>query len=76
MRQKRQSRRSGITDDSGEGLGASSKTPARIVTHFHTLRATICRLLCRKELFNRDMSLEIDALHIELERLREVRDDR
>ena len=65
----------GATDVPGEGQGASSKTkaPARILSQLATLRHAICRRLCPDLLFNTEMSREIDALRVEIERLREVR---
>lgn len=39
-------------------------------------REWICRALCKDKLFNSDMSLEIDRLTVENERLKEKQDER
>ena len=64
----------GATEFLGRSLGASSKTkaPARILSQLAPIRHAICRRLCPDLLFNADMSREIDALRVEIERLREV----
>lgn len=38
---------------------------------FKWLRCCLCRALCADRFFNRDASLEIDKLAVEIERLRE-----
>jgi len=44
-----------------------------VIKHFQKL---LCRLLCKDRLFNSDMSLEIDRLIQENERLKEEANER
>lgn len=36
----------------------------------------LCRLLCKHQMFNRDMSLEIDRLTVEIDELRKASNER
>ena len=74
MRSRRQPRKSGVTDDSGEGQGPGG-VPAQIVTHLHRIREPMCHRLCPDLFWNRDISLANDWLRVENESLRDrVRD--
>ena len=75
MPHKRRTRRSGITEVSGEGQG-SDKAPSRIVAHFTRTRHRIARWIAPDLIWNPDMSLELDcwiddyeSACIEIERL-------